>query len=74
MAIYYMRDNHTFKRLHPVPTIAVMQVAREFDDGWTHGALLCREQNVEVHAQGAKGRGRFISECATVLAELIANT
>lgn len=74
MTIYYVRDNHTFKRLHPAPKIAVMQVEREFDEGWTYGTLLCREQNVEVHAHGEKDRERFIAECAKALTELSANT
>lgn len=74
MTSYYMRDDHTFKRLHPVPEIAVMQIEREFGEGWTYGTLFCRERNVEVHAYGEKDMDRFIAECAKALTELSANT
>ena len=52
-AIWYMRDNHTFKRLSLNVGEAVEQMRAEFDAGWTHGMLCTSSLPVgNVHAHG----------------------
>lgn len=70
---YYMRDNHTFKRLETNEAIALAQIEHEFDLGWT-GGMLCSEDNtIFVHAHGRKKRGEFLAACRKELASMSAN-
>ncbi len=71
---YYIRDNHTFKRLGPNEAIALAQIEHEFDLGWT-GGMLCSDGNtVSIHAHGRKSRGEFLAACRKELASMSANT
>ncbi|MDN7965599.1 hypothetical protein QZM92_26835 [Burkholderia multivorans] len=42
VSLYYMRDNHTFKRLTGPVEDMLAQVMAEFDAGYTAG-MLCAE-------------------------------
>ncbi|MBU9360823.1 hypothetical protein KTE52_31365 [Burkholderia multivorans] len=62
--LYYMRDNHTFKRLTGPVEEMLAQVMAEFDDGYT-GGMLCTESLPglgHVHANGDADRQRFQNE------------
>lgn len=62
--LYYMRDNHTFKRLTGPVEEMLAQVMAEFDDGYTYG-MLCTKSLPGlgvVHAPGSADRQRFQNE------------
>ncbi|EEE09227.1 hypothetical protein BMUNKI379_11435 [Burkholderia multivorans] len=64
VSLYYMRDNHTFKRLTGPVEDMLAQVMAEFDDGYTYG-MLCTESLPGigyVHAHGTADRQRFQNE------------
>ena len=67
-AIYYMRDNHTFKRLDEDVSKALVEIEQEFNEGYTYG-MLCskREGFLDVHASGSKKRIEFLAECKKTL-------
>ena len=41
ISIYYMRDNHTFRKLSLNVESALVEIQQELDDGFTCGALVC---------------------------------
>lgn len=51
--VYYMRDNHTFRRLSTDPAEALLQLKEEFEAGWTWGLLGIEGQRRET--LGASG-------------------
>jgi hypothetical protein len=62
--LYYMRDDHTFKRLTGPVEDMLAQVMAEFDDGFTSG-MLCTKSLPDlghVHAHGTSDRQRFMNE------------
>ncbi|HDR9337678.1 hypothetical protein [Burkholderia multivorans] len=64
VSLYYMRDNHTFKRLTGPVEEMLAQVMAEFDDGFT-GGMLCTKSLPDlgnVHAYGTADRERFQNE------------
>jgi hypothetical protein len=62
--IYYMRDNHTFKRLsEDVPT-ALIEIEAEFNEGYTFGMLCSKREGFEnIHASGSPNRLGFLNAC-----------
>lgn len=66
--VYYMRDNHTFKRLSDNVDIAIAEIEAELDAGWTSG-MLCSERNGfrHLHANSRRPREEFISDCRYAL-------
>ena len=61
--LYYMRDNHTFKRLTGPVEDMLAQVMAEFDDGYTYGMLCTSLPDLGVvHAYGTDDRQRFQNE------------
>ncbi|PRH19129.1 hypothetical protein [Burkholderia multivorans] len=61
--LYYMRDNHTFKRLTGPVEDMLAQVMAEFDDGYTYGMLCTSLPDLgNVHAYGTADRQRFQNE------------
>lgn len=61
--LYYMRDNHTFKRLTGPVEDMLAQVMAEFDDGYTYGLLCTSLPDLgNVHAYGTADRQRFQNE------------
>jgi hypothetical protein len=51
--IWYMRDNHTFRKLGTDPETAKQAIREEFEDGYTYGMLCTKDAHVEyVHARG----------------------
>lgn len=58
--LYYMRDNHTFKRLSNVIDIALEEVMAEFNAGYSCGMLCTKRDGVqELHANGMRLRDQF---------------
>lgn len=61
ITLWYMRDNHTFKRLTGPVEEMLSQCMAEFDAGWT-GGMLCTKSLAgmeHVHAHGSAKRGEF---------------
>ena len=51
MNLYYMRDNHTFKKLSMDVDIAIEQIKKEFKDGYTMGMLCTHDATIQpIHA------------------------
>ena len=68
LTIWYMRDNHTFKKLSADVSTALIEIEQEFNEGYTYG-MLCskREGFPNVHASGDKKRLEFFAECKSTL-------
>lgn len=74
--IYYMRDNHTFKRLSNSVSAAFVEIEAELNAGYTHG-MLCSHRSgfKDIHANGNTSRMAFLAECrAALLAALTGKT
>ena len=67
--IYYMRDNHLFVKIPCDPDAAECLLREEFDEGYTHGSLFCREQPGEfvLHAHGSENLEGFIEEARKLI-------
>jgi hypothetical protein len=66
--IYYMRDNHTFKKLSTDVSTALVEIENEFNDGWIYGMLCSKQEGFPtIHANGDRDRLRFFAECKSVL-------
>jgi hypothetical protein len=69
--LYYMRDNHTFRRLSDNPTVALAEVMEEFDAGWSCG-MLCTKRpgeagTLHVHGHGPGRKFEFEADAAAWL-------
>jgi hypothetical protein len=61
--LYYMRDNHTFKRLTGHVDEMMAQCMADFDDGFS-GGMLCTKSIPDmgtVHAHGPSERDQFMT-------------
>ena len=61
---YYMRDNHSFRRLPLEVDAAMAAIREEFDDGWTGGMLCTKDYRMDrrnVHANGKEHWAEFES-------------
>lgn len=58
---WFMRDNHTFRRLTGQPEDMVAQALEEFDAGYSGGSIFARPNptGMAVHAQGPELREKF---------------
>jgi len=71
-AIWYMRDNHTFKKLSKDVSTALIEIEEQLNLGYTHGMLCSKRPGFEnIHSNGNKDRMRFLKDCRERL-ELIA--
>ena len=62
--VYYMRDNHTFKRLSNDVDTAITEIEVELDAGWTSGMLCSKRKGFSsLHANYRRPREEFISDC-----------
>ena len=67
-AFYYMRENHTFRKLSSDPSTALAEIENEFNAGYTFGSLFSNRKGFPgVHATGSANRLSFFSECKSVL-------
>ena len=66
--IYYMRDNHTYKRLTEDVEIAMNEIAADFKQGYDYG-MLCskREGFTNISSNGSRTQFEFFNECRKVL-------
>lgn len=72
-AIYYMRDNHTFRRLSDDASVALVEIEAEFNAGYTHGSLCSKREGFEsIHAHGSQSRMQFLSDCKKALEAVLA--
>jgi hypothetical protein len=71
---YYMRDNHTFRKLSPDLLAALQEIEEDFDAGWTHGMLNSKHPSSKdlgvVHANGPKEKSKFLANCKEWLMKL----
>ena len=75
VTIWYMRDNHTFKKLSADVSIALIEIEQEFNEGYTYGMLCSKRKGFpNVHASGEKKRLEFFAECKKTLEEWLPNT
>lgn len=66
--IYYMRDNHTFKRLSSSVSAAIVEIEAELNAGYTHGMLCSKRSGFkDIHASGDTSRMAFLAECRAAL-------
>ena len=66
--IYYMRDDHTFKRLSADVDTAIVEIEAEFNAGYTYGMLCSKRPGFKnVHAHGNENRFKFFAECKQAL-------
>ena len=66
--VYYMRDNHTFKRLSNDVDTAITEIEAELDAGWTSGMLCSKRDGFSsLHANYRRPREEFISDCRDAL-------
>ncbi len=69
--IYYMRDNHTYKRLSDDVSVALVEIEQEFNNGYTHGMLCSKRHGFKyVHAAGEKHRMLFLNLCREALIDV----
>jgi hypothetical protein len=68
LSIWYMRDNHTFKKLSNDVNTALIEIEHEFNSGWTHGSLCSKNDGFKmIHAKGSEKRLEFFNECKNEL-------
>ncbi|HDR9834244.1 TPA: hypothetical protein QDC51_000995 [Burkholderia multivorans] len=60
--LYYMRDNHTFKRLTGPVEDMLAQVMAEYDGGFTAGMLFTESLPGLGVVHGIKDRRKFMNE------------
>lgn len=61
-SFWFMRDNHTFRRLAGNAEEMSAQCMEEFDAGWTYGGLFAKNlpsKSFAVHASGSANREDF---------------
>jgi len=67
---YYMRDNHTFRKLEGSKKDIRIALMEEFLDGMTCGMLCTKTkgyEHIKVHANGKEKMHEFIDECLEVM-------
>ena len=66
--IYFMRDDHTFKRLSDDVSTALIEIEHEFNEGWTYGSLCSKREGFSmIHANGSAKQLYFFHECQRAL-------
>ena len=65
---YYMRDNHTFRRIESFDEKELRYVMmEEFLQGWTYGMLCSKGSEKVIHARGQENFESFIQDCLEVV-------
>lgn len=66
--IYFMRENHTFRKLSDEPATALAEVEQEFNQGQTYGTVFSKRNGFEaIHAKGSANRLEFLAKCKLAL-------
>lgn len=69
--IYYMRDDHTSRKLSADVDEAMAELEAEFDFGCTYGMLCSKRPNFKpIHAGGREKRDDFLAKCRARLEAL----
>jgi len=72
IAIYYMRDNHTFRRLPFHVEDGIQAIKDEFEEGYTHGMLCSKDSRInDLHARGMKKWFEFERQATEWIASAI---
>lgn len=71
--IYYMRDNHTFRRLPNDVERALIAIRQEWDDGYTGGMLCSKHSELRdsVHAHGKAKWNEFEAQARAWLGRAV---
>ena len=67
---YYMRDNHTFRKLEGTKKDIRITLMQELLDGNTYGMLCTKTKgygHIKVHAKGKDDWEEFINKCMEVI-------
>ena len=65
---WFMRDNHTFRRLTGTVDEMVGAIAEEIGAGYTSGSLFSRPDNGSIHCN-YRETSKFIEDCRAMLLE-----
>lgn len=71
---YYMRDNHTFRRLQGDRNDVIITLFEEFADGHSYGSVFSKTKGYEDVGIHAHGKDTFFEFCQSVLLEVFDNT
>ncbi len=63
---YFMRDNHTFRKLTGSVESMLEAITEELEDGYTSGSVFCRELKIDIHCN-YKNTAAFTEECRAVI-------
>ena len=64
MKCWYMRDDHTFRKLSSNINKAIEQIAVEIDDGHTYGMLCAEDKSIPVlHAGSREEMPLYLADC-----------
>ena len=65
---YYMRDNHTFRRLDSDIATALVQIEEELEAGWTSGMLCSSNSGTPtVHSDYKRDKAYFLKQCRELM-------
>ena len=72
--MYYMRDNHTFRKLSDDLNEAIKEIESELDEGWTSG-MLCSscKSFINVHSDFRWPKEWFLSLCRDAITDFRKN-
>jgi hypothetical protein len=63
---WFMRDNHTFRKLTGTVDDRIAAIMEELDDGYTSGSMFCKELNIDIHCD-YKNTAKFTETCRAEL-------
>lgn len=67
---YFMRDNHTFRKLTGSVESMLAAINEEISAGYTSGSVFCRELKIDIHCN-YKNTAAFTEECRAIIAKAI---
>lgn len=71
---YYMRDNHTFRRLDSDVETALAQIEEELEAGWTSGMLCSSDRGAPtIHSDYKRDKAYFLKQCRELMLATINN-
>lgn len=63
---YFMRDNHTFRKLTGSVESMLTAITEEISAGYKSGSVFCRELKIDIHCD-YKNTAAFTEECRAVI-------
>ncbi len=65
---YFMRDNHTFRKLTGSVESMLAAINEEISAGYTSGSVFCRALKIDIHCN-YKNTAAFTEECRAAIAK-----